>query len=367
MSGPGQQLVGERRAPRPERRRPLGQLLGGGEVDDERVAGRPALHREEPPDRRLVAGVGAEAVHGLGRERDEPAGPQHGDRRRSRRLDRRRQAGTASRNSRAASMKANDSGVAKWSVPFSTTSRASGSSSVRGSPGPAKSLSPMQTRTGQVMAARRSAVRAWWTGRCSTAARACGVVARLVGVLREQLGADVGVGAVARHRVDDAAQAVGVLAEEVGADAADHDAPEALGRAAGQLEQRGGAQREPDRVDLPLRGEGVDDAGGQVGVGLGIVRLGRRAVAEQVDADHGAPGVLQERLPPRSLPRGGERPAPAMDEHHRFRAHGRTLPNAARPRLGRGPSCLALTGLIRGTARTETVHALPRHTPRRTS
>ena len=42
-------------------------------MDDQRVEGRPALGGEDRRDRAVVAGVGAEAVDGLGREGDERA------------------------------------------------------------------------------------------------------------------------------------------------------------------------------------------------------------------------------------------------------------------------------------------------------
>ena len=234
-------------------------------------------------------------------------------------------------------MNLNDSGVAKWSVPFSTTSRASGSFSASG-----------LARAGEVVVADAHQDRAGDGGQpiggqgvvdrsLQDRGEGLGVVPRLVGVLGEQLGADVGVGAVAGDGVHDAPQAVGVLPEEVRPDTADHDAPEALGNPAGQLQQGGRAEGEADGVDLPVGGQGLADAGGQVGVGLGLVRLGRRAMAEEVDPDHRATGVLQEGLPARSLPGGGERPAPAVDQDHRFGAHGPDATELApRPRrLGR--------------------------------
>ena len=58
-----------------------------------------------------------------------------------------------------------------------------------------------------------------------------------------------------------------------------------------------GAQREADGVDRALGGQGVDDAGREVGVGRRVVGLRRVAVAEQVDADHRPPGVLEQRAP----------------------------------------------------------------------
>ena len=43
------------------------------EVHDQRIAPRPLLGFEEARDRRARQGVGAEPIHGLGREGDEPA------------------------------------------------------------------------------------------------------------------------------------------------------------------------------------------------------------------------------------------------------------------------------------------------------
>ena len=104
------------------------------------------------------------------------------------------------------------------------------------------------------------------------------------------------------------------------------------------MQQRGRAQGESDGIDLTGGGQGVGDAGGEVGVGLRLVRLGGRAMAEEVDADHGAARVLQEGLPAGVLPGVAERPTPAVDEHHGFRAHERARylddlrRTAARPR-----------------------------------
>ena len=54
------------------RRRNLGgpriELVGAPDVHDEGVTDRPALHGEDPGDRGVVVGVGAEAVHRLGRD-----------------------------------------------------------------------------------------------------------------------------------------------------------------------------------------------------------------------------------------------------------------------------------------------------------
>ena len=48
-----------------------------GDVDDQRVIGRSALHREHPPDGLGIGGIGAEPVDRLGRERHESAACQH--------------------------------------------------------------------------------------------------------------------------------------------------------------------------------------------------------------------------------------------------------------------------------------------------
>ena len=81
-------------------------------------------------------------------------------------------AGIASRNSSVASMKPNDSGVAKWSTLRSTFNVASGNAAASGSPGPAKSLSPITTSVEQVAPATSSAVNRTPRGRFMTAVRA---------------------------------------------------------------------------------------------------------------------------------------------------------------------------------------------------
>ena len=74
----------------------------------------------------------------------------------------------------------------------------------------------------------------------------------------------------------------------------EHEALEPLGAArVARRSSRDRAEREADDVDRPV-GQGVDDAGGQVGVLGRVVRLRRRAVAEQVDADHLAAGVGEQ-------------------------------------------------------------------------
>ena len=67
------------RTPRPARWRwriKPADSLGGGEVadmGDQRIEGGPALGLVKPGNRGRVGGVGAEAINGLGRERDQPA------------------------------------------------------------------------------------------------------------------------------------------------------------------------------------------------------------------------------------------------------------------------------------------------------
>ena len=118
---------GEDARGRRDRTRPVSQLVGIGQVHDQRMAWRPALDLEDAGDSRRILGVGTEPVHGLGRHRDDATGTQPLDGHVDIGDDEpaisavtirslRHQAGTASRKSSAASMNANDSGVAKWSV-----------------------------------------------------------------------------------------------------------------------------------------------------------------------------------------------------------------------------------------------------------
>ena len=76
MSGPGQQAVGEDARGRRDRACPPAQIVGTRQVHDQRVAGGPPLDLEDAGDGRRVLGVGPEPVHGLGRYRDDAAGPQ---------------------------------------------------------------------------------------------------------------------------------------------------------------------------------------------------------------------------------------------------------------------------------------------------
>ena len=108
-----------------------------------------------------------------------------------------------------------------------------------------------------------------------------------------------------------------------------------------------------------LGGQGVDEPLREVGVGRGVVRLRRAAVAEQVDADHRPPGVLEQRARPRWPPtsarttspnrgRGGPAPARAAAPG---RSGRRLAPLAHRRTVARGratprwrPAAVALTG-----------------------
>ena len=73
----------QRQRPRPERLAPAGRLgvetgdpprgVEVADMGDQRIERRPALGLVEPRNRRRIGGIGAEAVDGLGRERDQPA------------------------------------------------------------------------------------------------------------------------------------------------------------------------------------------------------------------------------------------------------------------------------------------------------
>ena len=145
-------------------------------------------------------------------------------------------------------MKANDSGVAKWSMFLSTTSVASG-----------KRVDERIAGTGEVVVADADEHRAGdggeplgvgpRRGSLQHEGQRLGVVAGLAGVLGEQLRADVAGVALTADGGDDLVAALLVVAEEVGADAAHDELAEALRLSAGQLEEGGGPEREPDRVD----------------------------------------------------------------------------------------------------------------------
>ena len=75
----GPQRLGEGPRVRRDVARPRVEVAGAADVDDQRVVGRAPLDREDAGHRVRLLGVGAEAVHGLGRQRDEPAGEQRLD------------------------------------------------------------------------------------------------------------------------------------------------------------------------------------------------------------------------------------------------------------------------------------------------
>ena len=183
-------------------------------------------------------------------------------------------------------MNPNDSGVAKWSTLRSVRSVAFGRPSTSGSPGPAKSRSPITTkrRAGDAWPAspakrrspgplhhrgqrERCRCRAGWrTGR--TAATGCRPGRRGPRGRRRSAGA----------RASSASNTLRPMP-------ASTSRLKRCGCAHGQAQQRHRPEREADRVDR-LVGQRVDHPRRQVGVGLRVVRLGCGAVAEQVDADH---------------------------------------------------------------------------------
>ena len=76
VSGPGQNASASAVAAASKR----AILPRGGEIadmGDQRIEGRPALGLVEVGDRGRIGGIGAEAIDGLGRERDQPALGQH--------------------------------------------------------------------------------------------------------------------------------------------------------------------------------------------------------------------------------------------------------------------------------------------------
>ena len=280
-------------------------------MHDQRVVGGPPLDGEDPARRRRVRRVGGEAVHGLGRDRDQSAAAQRVDRASTSVVtspSRRQSSAGRRRGTRAsASMKPNDSGVAKWSMLRSTTQRrVRAAPSTSGSPGPAKSRSPMTTSAGHVTAAELVRVNGPRRGRRITAASAA-VVARLLGVLGEQPGRCCPPGRRCPRAGDDRAVAAVVVARTVPADPGEHEPAEPVGlrrpRAAAASSRR--ARTRPRR---PARRERVDDPRGEVGVGLRLVRLRRGAVAEQVDADHLRPASASRCGEAAALPRVANEP-----------------------------------------------------------
>ena len=212
-----------------------------------------------------------------------------------------------------ASMNANDSGVAKWSVlrEHDQSRIGQGGHQAIGRPREVPVAERHQHRGGQRGQVGLGELPCW---ALEHRRQRLGVVAGLLGVVPEGLGLDVVLRSFAPHTGDDAAGQRGVAIEHRVADAGEDDAPEASGLRAGQLQQREGSQREPDGVHGAVGRQGVCEPGGQVTVGLGIVGLVGLAVAQEVDADHGAPGILQQCADARRHPGPLERRAPAVDE-----------------------------------------------------
>ena len=148
--------------------------------------------------------------------------------------------------------------------------------------------------------------------------------------------------------------------EHVVADAGEHQPAEAVGLRDGEAQQGHRAEREPT-ASTGSSGS-ASSTRAEVGVGLGLVRLRCGAVAEQVDADHVAPGVVEQLREPAALPGGRERATPAVHEYHRCGAAGieqsrqlRTLPTVAvslwRP-IGHGAAAVRhVAGAIAGEHR----------------
>ena len=119
---------------------------------------------------------------------------------------------------------------------------------------------------------------------------------------------------------DDVGRAV--VAEQVGADPGDDDAGEAAGIVGRQRQDDAGSQREADGVDGPV-GEMGGHAALEGSVRLGVVGLVRLPVTEQVGRDDRAADVAQEVDPAVVPPRASGGRGEAVDEEHRFVAHGR--------------------------------------------
>ena len=73
MSGPGQHVAARSRANAGTAPSPVVERVGGGQVDDQRMAGGTSLHREDAAHGGRLLGVGAEPVDRLGGEHRQPA------------------------------------------------------------------------------------------------------------------------------------------------------------------------------------------------------------------------------------------------------------------------------------------------------
>ena len=78
--GPWPGCVSEPLGGRWDGRRPVRQLVGGRQMDDQRMIARATLDGEDSSDRLDVRGIGGEPVHGLGGKGDETAGADRPDR-----------------------------------------------------------------------------------------------------------------------------------------------------------------------------------------------------------------------------------------------------------------------------------------------
>ena len=214
MSGPGQHASASAAAAGGTAAAQSGHRGRRGHVDDERVVGRAALHAVDgaapprgstrPPPARRRSRWGTRRARRPAAPRRAALGRDVGCGHRSplRPLGpfarSARSPGTASRNPSMASMKANDSGVAKWSTLRSETSLASGSAAARRSPGAGEVAVAEHHQDG---AGDRRQLRLRERGGPALEHRGQGlrVVARLLGVVPEGLRAHVAVGRLAPH------------------------------------------------------------------------------------------------------------------------------------------------------------------------
>jgi 5-deoxy-5-amino-3-dehydroquinate synthase len=139
---------------------------------------------------------------------------------------------------------------------------------------------------------------------------------------------------------------IGIRVEEAVADARDHNATKPVWVLRCGVQQRHRAQGKADRIDW-VGGEGLHDPGAEVVVRLWLVRLGGGAVTQEVDADHVGPAdIAEEHVPPGTLPGGGVRATPAVNEDNRSSHAGR---------LATGPKDHPLTNVGGQTGRVQTV------------
>ena len=77
VSGPGQNAAASFSAAA-SKRPSAARGVDAADMGDQRIEARPALGGIEPGDGLAIAGIGAEPIDGLGRERDQPAGGKAG-------------------------------------------------------------------------------------------------------------------------------------------------------------------------------------------------------------------------------------------------------------------------------------------------